>query len=153
MLTWLRLLWISGLLLPWTLPTLAAGQDAPDPSNATAVFHSLETAWSRGDVAGIVAHLGERKVSIALPDLEPGSGRFSPSQSILILDGHFHQTRTLQFQFLDFRPPEAERPIAVALALRRYRVQGKGPIAQDRVLVTLAREASRWVIAEITALK
>ena len=153
MLTWLRLLWISGLLLPWTLPTQATGQDPADPSNATAVFHSLETAWSRGDVDGIAAHLGKRRVSIALPDFEPGGGSFSRSQTLLILEGHFHRSRTLQFQFLDIRPPETEKSIAVALALRRYRVQGSGPIAQDRVLVTLAREGSRWVIAEITALE
>ena len=69
------------------------------------------------------------------------------------LDGHFRRTRTLQFQFLDIRPPETERSIAVALALHRYRVQGSGPIAQDRVLVTLAREESRWVITAITALE
>src|SRR5512134_1581104 len=106
MLTWLRLLWIGGLLLPWTLPPRAVGQDPAGPEDATAVFHSLETAWSRGDVDGIAARLGERKVSIALPDFAPGGPPFSRSQSILILEGHFHRTRTLQFQFLDIRPPE-----------------------------------------------
>lgn len=121
-------------------------------ADAGAVFDSLAAAWARGDVRGVVAHLGERKVSIALPELEDAAGLFSRSQSRFILESHFARTRTLQFQFLDVHLPERERAVAVALAVRRFRNAGAGPVRQDRVLVTLAPEGNRWVIAEIAAL-
>lgn len=147
----LHALWVSVLLL---LPCQGSGaEEAPETRATAAVFESLESAWSQGDARGVVAHLGDRKVSITLPELEPASGRFSRSQSYFILKKHFENTQTLQFQFLDVRPPEGGRPVAVALAVRRYREHGAGPVAQDRVLVTLARDESRWVIAEITALR
>ncbi|HZM14779.1 MAG TPA: hypothetical protein VFE28_02150 [Candidatus Krumholzibacteria bacterium] len=149
--TWLRLLRIPWLLLcPWTPLLAAPGPEAAEPS---AVFDSLEAAWGRGDVRGVVALLGERKVSIALPELEPAAGSFSPRQSRCILEAHFARHRVLQFQFLDRRPPDAGRPLAVALAIRRYRALGSGPVLQDRVLVMLVREESRWVLGEITALR
>ena len=143
--SWLRVLGICGVLV---VPH--AGRAAAD---ARTVFDSLEAAWSRGDVHGVVPHLGERKVSIALPDLEATTGLFSRSQSRFILECHFASTRTLQFQFQDVHLPEGNRPVAVALAVRLSRAAGAGPVLQDRVLVTLAPEGSRWVIAEIAALR
>ena len=149
--TWLRLLRVPMLLLcPLAPPAAAAAPEAPAPS---VVFDSLEAAWSRGDAQGVVAHLGERQVSIALPELEPAAASFSRSQSRFILEGHFARHRILQFQFLDRRPPDAGRSTAVALAIRRYRQLGRGPVLQDRVLVTLVREEPRWVLGAITALR
>ena len=143
--TWLRVLG-GGCIL------LACSSGAAPPTEAGAVFDDLQAAWARGDVRGVVEHLGERKISLALPELATTAGTFSRSQSRFILESHFARTRTLQFQFLDVHVPTGTRGVAVALAVRRSRAAGAGPIRQDRILVTLAPEGSRWVIAEITAL-
>jgi len=151
-----RGLWLAGFLC--LAPLLAAAQDEPSPTDPaaldpTAVFASLERAWTRGDARGLVAHVGSRKVSLDLPELEGNNGLFSRSQTELIFAKHFENTETQSFQFLDLRAPEGGPPVAVGLAQRRLRSRGAGTVRQDRVLVTLVREGNRWVLSGITVVR
>ena len=140
-------IWLAaGLILA---PAFTGAQE--QPADAAAVFASLEEAWAGGDARGLVAHVGSRKVSLALPELE--GGLFSRSQTELVFAQHFENTETQSFRFLDMRSPEGGPPVTAALAQRRSRRIGAGAVVQDRVLVTLVREGDLWVLAEIKVLR
>lgn len=142
-------LWLAGFLS--LAPALTGAQEQPIATDAAAVFARLEEAWATGDARGMVADVGSRKVSLALPELE--GGLFSRSQTELVFAKHFESTETQSFRFQDIHSPEGGPPVAVALAQRRSRRFGAGLVLQDRVLVTLVREGSQWVLSEVTVLR
>ena len=138
------------LLISWCV----AVAPAQGPSAGSRdVFAGIEVAWQNGAAGGIARHFGARRASIGLPEVEPVGGHFSRSQSYYILKLHFETTHVLEFRFEHVRDPEQDGRVALGLASRRYRQHGDGRIIRDRVLVALAREHGRWVIAEIRALR
>jgi hypothetical protein len=128
-------------------------QPQPPPVSARDIFASIRDSWQAGDAHGITRHFGARKVSIGLPEVEPVGGHFSRSQSYYILKAHFEASRDRDFEFEHVRDPAPADRLALGLARRLYREQGDGRVIRDRVLVALSREAGRWVISEIRALR
>ncbi len=132
----------------------AASAIAQPPEGASrGVFDAIEAAWRAGDAGALTRHLGAHGVSIGLPEVEPAGGHFSRSQSFYILKAHFEATRIQEFEFEHVREAEQDARVALGLANRRYRGLGDGRVVRDRVLVVLGREGTRWVVAEIRALR
>ena len=128
-----------------------------DAAPARRVFADIEGAWRRGDVRGILKHVGRTRVTVALDD-SPGSRAFSRSQLVYRLRDLFRTTRTLDFEFVRYRLAGRGARSCFAVARRRYRRADDGRERRDRVFVSLRRErgdrgADRWVIDEIQSLR
>lgn len=150
----LGVMWTKIGLAAFLVTTCAAQLESqPPPLAARDVLAHIQDSWRSGDAHAITRHFGARKVSIALSGLEPVGGHFSRSQSYYILKAHFEATRVQDFEFEHLREPAPDDELALALARRLYRVRGDGRVIRDRVLVALSREAGRWVISEIRALR
>lgn len=129
----------------------AASQTAPGSPRET--FAHIQEAWLAGDARSLTEHVGQRGVSIGMPEVEPVGGQFSRSQSYYILRNHFETTQTQEFELEHIGAPERDDRVALALANRRYRERGNARVIRDRVLVALQREDERWVLSEIRALR
>jgi len=142
----------GAVLLASGAPPRAAG-DAATPAAArlrpAPVFASIERAWVIGSADSVLAHVGDRKVYISLPDGGPAGGTFSRAQSYFIIKQMFDATRTEEFSFVSIRQPEGESDAALGRAERTFRLRDSSRLQQDRIFVSLLQEGERWVIAEI----
>jgi hypothetical protein len=133
-----------------------AGGDSlpPEPRLRPApVFASIERAWVIGSADSVLAHVGQRKVYISLPDAGPEGGTFSRAQTYFILERMFDATRTEEFSFVSIREPEEQPASAVGRAERTFRRRDSSRLQQDRIFVSLLQEADRWIIAEIKSVR
>jgi hypothetical protein len=138
-----------------THPPRAGGDSLPPeaPLRPAPVFASIERAWVIGSADSLLAHVGERKVHLSLPDAGPEGGTFSRAQTYFILERMFDATRTEEFSFVSIRQPEEQPASAVGRAERTFRRRDSSRLQQERIFVSLLQEADRWVIAEIKSVR
>lgn len=132
------------------LPTAQAESSTP-VEDVSAVFASIERAWSQGDADAIVERFGARKVLLRLPDSSHSSRRYSHQQSLLILSDHFATHEIRRFDFVRTHTPETERGKAIGMAAVTWRARGAGRTKESRVLMVLEKEGHDWVITEVQA--
>lgn len=113
------------------------------------VFASIERAWMIGSADSVLAHVGDRKVYISLPDGGPAGGTFSRAQSYFIFKQMFDATRTEEFSFVSIGQPEGTDAEALGRAERTFRLRDSSRLQQDRIFISLQQEGDRWIIAEI----
>jgi hypothetical protein len=142
---------VSGLTTCGMLPT-AQATSTPAREDISAIFASIERAWSEGDAAAIVERFGRRKVLLRLPDNQQVARRFSHQQSLLILTRHFETHEIRHFSFVRTHIASTERGRSMGLARLTWRRRGMGRTRDGRVLMVLEREDNRWVLTEVQAL-
>jgi hypothetical protein len=113
------------------------------------VFASIERAWMIGSADSVLAHVGDRKIYISLPDGGPAGGTFSRAQSYFIFKQMFDATRTEEFSFVSIGRAEGTDAEALGRAERTFRLRDSSRLQQDRIFISLQQEGDRWIIAEI----
>jgi hypothetical protein len=145
--------WIlgAGLLAAVTQAPRAAADSLPAEVRLrpAPVFASIERAWMIGNADSVMAHVGDRKVYISLPDGGPAGGTYSRAQSYFIIKQMFDATRTEEFSFVSIDQRQGGADAAFGRAERTFRLRDSSRLQQDRIFVSLLQEGERWVIAEI----
>ena len=141
----------GGLALLGAQSRVAAADSLPSEVRLrpAPVFASIERAWMIGSADSVMAHVGDRKVYISLPDGGPAGGTYSRAQSYFIIKQMFDATRTEEFSFVSIDQRDTGAEAAFGRAERTFRLRDSSRLQQDRIFISLLQEGERWVIAEI----
>lgn len=122
---------------------------APQSDTPLAVFKGLERAWNRADAQKISKYAGESRIFLEVRGIAHRGGYFSRSQVYYMFRDMFKANKHMNFEFVKFHTPDNPDRRVYGIAHRRYKNNRSGRLYQDKVYVTLKKEGSRWVVAEI----
>jgi hypothetical protein len=119
------------------------------PQDPLKVFRGIERAWQKENADGIVSYLGSGRVRIRVRGIGKEGGYYSKSQVKYLFRDMFKNIDHLKFEFVKFHNLEQPDRKVYGIAHRRCKNHRSGKVFQDTVYVTLGREGSTWVVAEI----
>ena len=120
------------------------GIDSPLP-----VFKGIERAWKNADAGALSGFAGESRVFLNMEEIGWRGGYFSRPQFYYLLKRMFKLTRQLRFEFVRFHNLDKPGNRVYGIARRSYKNNRTGRLFQDKVYVTLRKEDSGWVVAEL----
>lgn len=121
----------------------------PKSDTPLAVFKGLERAWNRADAQKISRYAGESRIFLEVRGIAHRGGYFSRSQVYYMLRDMFEANKQTRFEFVKYHTPDNPDGRVYGIAHRSYKNNRSGRLYQDKVYVTLKKEESRWVVAEI----
>ena len=113
------------------------------------VFHGLERAWKGGDAEAVASFAGEGRIYLDVRGMGKKGGFFSRSQVYYLFRNMFKDENQLKFEFVRFHNIDKPDRRVYGIAYRSWKNVRTGKVFQDKVYVTLGREGSGWVVAEI----
>jgi len=113
------------------------------------VFKNIEQAWQSGDAQRLAGLASESRVFMEIRGVERRGGYFTKPQIFYIFKDIFASTKQTSFTFVKYHNLEKQDRRIYGMALRRYKNNRSGGLYQDKVYVTLVKEGTRWVMAEI----
>jgi hypothetical protein len=113
------------------------------------VFNGIEKAWREANADAMAAYAGDSKIYLSVAGVERDSGFFSKSQFKYLFKKMFRNYRQTKFEFVRYHNIDRSDRKVYGIAHRNYKNSRSGRLVQDKVYVTLKREGTRWVVAEI----
>lgn len=113
------------------------------------VFRNIEKAWQAGNAQALSELLSETRVFMEIRGIDRRGGYFTKPQMLYIFKDMFGNTTQTTFSFVKYHNLEKQDSRIYGMALRRYKTNQGGGLYSDKVYITLVREGSRWVVAEI----
>jgi ketosteroid isomerase-like protein len=121
----------------------------PQAATPLAVLKSIEKAWNGEDAQAISSFAGDSRVLLEVRGIGHKGGYFSRSQIYYMFKDMFKATTQIKFEFVKFHTPDNPDRRVYGIAHRSYKINRSGRLYQDKVYVTLRKEESSWVVAEI----
>ena len=113
------------------------------------VFKGIERAWQRENADGIAGYAGSGRVYLDVRGIGKKGGYYSRSQVKYLFKDMFKADDQVKFEFVKFHNLEEPDRKVHGIAYRSCKNHRSGKVFQDKVYVTLGREGSGWVVAEI----
>ena len=113
------------------------------------VFKGIERAWQKENADGIASYAGKGRVFLDVRGIGKKGGYYSKSQVRYLFKDMFKADDQLKFKFVKFHNLEEPDRKVYGIAYRSCKNHRSGKVFQDKVYVTLGREGSAWVVAEI----
>ena len=113
------------------------------------VFKGIEKAWQKENADGIASYAGDTRVFLDVRGIGQKGGHYSRSQVKYLFKDMFKADDQLKFEFIKFHNLEEPDRKVYGIAYRSCKNIRSGKVFQDKVYVTLGREGSAWVVAEI----
>jgi len=113
------------------------------------IFQNIEKAWQSGNAQHLASLASESRVYLEIRGSERRGGYFTKPQVFYIFKDMFASMKQTSFTFVKYHNLEKQDRRIYGMALRRYKSNRSGGLYQDKVYVTLVKEGSRWVMAEI----
>ena len=113
------------------------------------VFKGIERAWQKENADGIASYAGNGRVFLDVRGIGKKGGYYSRSQVKYLFKDMFKADDQLKFEFIKFKNLEEPDRKVYGIAYRSCKNNRSGKVFQDKVYVTLGREGSAWVVAEI----
>lgn len=113
------------------------------------VFKGIEKAWQKENADGIAMYAGSGRVFLDVRGIGKKGGYYSRSQVKYLFKDMFKIDDQLKFEFVKFKNLEEPDRKVYGIAYRSCKNHRSGKVFQDKVYVTLGREGSAWVVAEI----
>ena len=113
------------------------------------VFKGIEKAWQKENADGIASYAGDTKVFLDVRGIGQKGGHYSRSQVKYLFKDMFKADDQLKFEFIKFHNLEEPDRKVYGIAYSSCKNIRSGKVFQDKVYVTLGREGSAWVVAEI----
>jgi hypothetical protein len=113
------------------------------------VFRNIEKAWQSGNAQALAGLLSESRIFMEIRGIDRRGGYFTKPQVLYIFKDLFVATKQTAFTFVKYHNLEKQDSRIYGMAMRSYRINQSGGLYKDKVYVTLVKEGSRWVVAEI----
>ncbi len=113
------------------------------------VFKGIERAWQKGNADGLASYAGQGRVFLDVRGIGKKGGYYSKSQFKYLFRDMFKADDQMKFEFVKFHNLEKPDRKVYGIAYRSCKNNRSGKVFQDKVYVTLGREGSAWVVAEI----
>ncbi|MCK4235716.1 MAG: DUF4783 domain-containing protein [Candidatus Krumholzibacteria bacterium] len=113
------------------------------------VFKGIERAWKNSDAEALSRFAGKSRVFMNIRGIGQRGGYFSRAQVYFLLKRMFKTSNQLRFEFVKFRNLDKPDRRVYGIARRSYKNIRNGRLFQDKVYVTLRKEDSGWVVAEL----
>lgn len=120
------------------------GEDSP-----MRIFKGIENAWKNADSEKLSGYAGESRIYLKVEGMEKDPGYFSKSQFYYLFKKMFVNNRQTKFEFVRYHNIDRSDRKVFGIAYRNYKNSRSGKLFQDKVYVTLKKEGTRWVVAEI----
>ena len=115
------------------------------------IFRNVERAWRAGNAQALSSLASESRVRVDLRGYERRGGYFTRPQIFYIFKNLFATTSQINFAFVKYHNLDKEDSRVYGIAQRNYKTKRGGRLYKDMVYVTLVKEGSQWVVAEITS--
>ncbi len=125
------------------------GKKAVTANDPLEVFKALERSWQKENADGIASYAGEGRVFLDVRGIGKKGGYYSRSQVKYLFRDMFEVDEQMKFEFVKFQNLEEPDRKVYGIAYRSCKNHRSGKVFQDKVYVTLGREGSAWVVAEI----
>jgi hypothetical protein len=113
------------------------------------VFKRIEKAWQAGNARSIADLASDSRVFVEIRGTDKRGGHFTKPQIFYIFKNMFASTNQATFTFVKYYNLEKPEGRVYGVATRSYKKDRSGRLYKDKVFVTLAKEGSRWAVAEI----
>ena len=113
------------------------------------VFKGIERAWQKENADVLASYAGQGRVFLDVRGIGKKGGYYSRSQFKYLFRDMFKTDKQLKFEFVKFHNLEKPDRKVYGIAYRSCKNNRSGKVFQDKVYVTLGREGSAWVVAEI----
>ncbi len=140
---------VSGFGQPGAQEIKKHDSRSPQSDTPLAVLKGIERAWNREDAQKISGYAGGSKIFLEVRGIGHRGGYFSRSQVYYMFKNMFKANKHMKLEFVKFHTPDNPDRRVYGIARRSYKNNRSGRLYQDKVYVTLRKEESRWVVAEI----
>ncbi len=113
------------------------------------VFKGIERAWQKENADVLASYAGQGRIFLDVRGIGKKGGYYSKSQFKYLFRDMFKADNQMKFEFVKFHNLEKPDRKVYGIAYRSCKNIRSGKVFQDKVYVTLGREGSAWVVAEI----